>query len=285
MTVALIQVPYDSGHRETRLGRGPGHLVAAGAPERIRAAGDEPVPAVIHSDHALTTEIATGFELCGKLAGEVARARRDGARPLVLAGNCLSAVGTLAGLHEVPRLGVVWLDAHGDLNTPETTLSGYLDGMALAVAAGWCFRALAKTVPGFEAVDERNVLHAGGRAWDAGERGLFGKSGMAEVAAGAWRERGLLALERPLSALARQVDAVYLHIDMDVHDAGAMRASPYASAGGPTAAQVRAGVQRVAEQVPIAATGITGLDPACDGDGAASAAALDLIGMLAEARA
>ncbi|SDG18348.1 arginase [Limimonas halophila] len=285
MTVALIQLPYDSGHRETRMGRGPGHLVAAGAPERIRAAGEEPVPAAIHSDHCLTAEIATGFELAGKLAGEVTRARRDGAWPLVLAGNCLSAVGAVAGLHEVPRLGVIWLDAHGDLNTPETTLTGFLDGMALGVTVGWCFRALAKTVPGFEAVEADRILHAGGRAWDAGERALFTNSGMGEVPGREWAERGLLAMEPPLSALARQVDAVYLHIDMDVHDAGALRANPFASAGGPSAAQVRTGVQRIAEQVPIVGAGITALDPACDTDGAASEAALELIGMLATRRA
>jgi len=284
MTVALIQLPYDSGHRETRSGRGPGHLITAGAAERIRAAGQDPVPAAIHSDHTVPAEIATGFELCGKLAGEVTRARRDGAWPLVLAGNCLSAVGTVAGLHEVPRLGVVWLDAHGDLNTPETTLSGFLDGMALAVTAGWCFRALAKTAPGFEAVDEANILHAGGRAWDAGERAVFQTSGMAEVSARDWREHGLLALEQPLSALARRVDAVYLHIDMDVHDAGEMRANPFASANGPTAEQVRAGIQRVTEQVPVAAAGMAGLDPGCDADGAATRAALDLIGTLAGSR-
>src|SRR5207253_2124442 len=67
-------------------------------------------------------------------------------------------------------VGVAWLDAHGDFHTPETTTSGFVDGMALAVAAGQCWRALAAAVPGFEPVLAGRVVHVGGRDFDPGKR-------------------------------------------------------------------------------------------------------------------
>jgi len=285
MTVALIQVPYDSGQREQRMGLGPGRLMALGAREAAaRAHGGEAVPARIDSDEAFPLEVATAFDLARKLSGDVARARRSGAFPLVLAGNCMSAVGTLAGLAEVPRLGVVWLDAHGDLNTPETSPSGFLDGMALAVATGRCWRALAESVPGFEAIPDRRVLHAGARALDPAERDLLGAGEMAVVDGATFRAQGAEALDAALDALAGQVDAVYLHLDLDVHDAAELTANPFAAPGGPSAAQAREAVARVAGRLPVVAAALTAYAPEWDRDGAAGQAALELIAALLAVR-
>ena len=74
---------------------------------------------------------------------------RDQRFPVVLAGNCNSYVGTLAGL-ETDRAGVSWFDAHGDFNTPETTTTGFLDGMGLAMASGRCWKAMPETIAWFQ---------------------------------------------------------------------------------------------------------------------------------------
>jgi arginase len=71
---------------------------------------------------------------------------------------------------------VVWFDAHGDFNTPETTLSGFFDGMGLAMAAGYCWKPLLETIPGFRAVSEANIVHIGGRDLDRAEEELMRQS-------------------------------------------------------------------------------------------------------------
>jgi len=280
MTTAVLQVPYDSGHRDARMGRGPGHLMDAGLRERVRAAGDTPVPTRVVSDHEFPREISTTFELAGKLAGDVARARRDGAFPLTVSGMCSAALGMIGGLADVPRLGVVWLDAHTDMNTPQVSVTGFLDGMPLATALGWTFQTIGKSVPGWEPLPENRVLHGGARQFDPGDKVNFEASGLHKLDPAEWRKRGLVAVEPPLTALARQVDAVYLHIDIDVHDPEEACANCCYAAGGPSRAQVYAAAQRVLEQVPVVGASLTCLDPDYDTDGAATAAALDLAALI-----
>lgn len=278
MNVAMIQVPYDSGHCEERMGRGPGHLLAHGAAERVeRATGGTAIPARVDADATFPTENATAFELAAKLSAEVARARDQGAFPLVLAGNCMSSVGTVSGLSEVPRLGVIWFDAHGDLNTPETSGSGFLDGMPAAILTGRCWRKAAARVPGFRVVPDAAMLHAGGRAIDPGEDEIMDESGIRIVTGQELRDGGAGAIAPALEALAGEVDAVYLHLDLDVHDGDLIPANALAVPGGPTWEQMQACVKAIAARLPIAAAAVTAFDPGCERDGRATEAGLGLI--------
>jgi arginase len=284
MDVTLIQVPYDSGHREARMGRGPGHLVSLGAAQAVEAAtGGNVAMERVEADTAFTTEIGTAFELAHKLTGEVARARRNGTFPLVLAGNCMSSVGTITGLTDVPRLGIVWLDAHGDLNTPETSPTGFLDGMALAVCTGRCWGTLAGSLPGFEAVPDERILHVGACALDSAEEALLREGDFLSVSGDALRNSGAGVLEDPLEALTARVDAVYLHLDMDVHDGGTVRANPFAEPGGPSPQQVRGVVNTITQRIPVAGAALTAYAPDYDRDGAAGQAALGLLQTVASA--
>lgn len=284
MDVELIQVPYDSGHCEARMGRGPGHLLDAGAAGVVGGAAAGGVHVTrLDTELAFPAEIGVAFDLARKLSGDVARARRAGAFPLVLAGNCITALGTLAGLADVPRPGIVWLDAHGDVNTPETSPTGFLDGMGLAICTGRCWRTLASGVPGFAAVPDSAVLHAGARALDPAEAKVLRDGAMLSVSGAEFRADGPAALAPALEMLAARVDAVYLHLDMDVHDADILRANPYAEAGGPTPAQVRDAVDAIAKRMPVAAAALTAYAPECDSDGAVETAALDLLATVAGA--
>jgi len=132
MRTQIIQVPYDSGYKDYRMGRGPGHIV-----RHLKAEKNFPVDEVeVHDRFAL--EVGTSFAVARQLAEKVCNVAGSGAFPLVLAGGCISCVGTLAGLGAPPP-AIIWLDAHGDFNTPETTISGFLDGMGLATAVGRCW--------------------------------------------------------------------------------------------------------------------------------------------------
>jgi arginase len=275
VTLALIRVPYDAGQREQRLGAGPDALARAGAADALGAGGLDVIPARIETDLPFATETTVGFELAGKLGGEVARACRSGATPVVLAGNCLTAVGVLAGLTEIPRLGLVWLDAHGDLNTPETSPTGYLDGMALAVATGRCWTGPTRRIPGFAPVADGHVAHLGARALDPGERTILDAGTMAHLDGASWAaEGGDARASEIVHALAGRVDALHLHLDLDVQDPALAGGCSDAVPGGPGPDQVQRFIAGLAQTAPLAAVSIAGYAPDRDRSATGARAAL-----------
>lgn len=282
MHIHLIQVPYDSGWRGVRMGRGPSHLIANGAVERLGAGGRAVRTAVVESD-TYPEAVRTGFDLCGGLARQVRTAMEGGALPLVLAGNCLSAVGTTAGLSgDRDDLGIVWLDGHADFNTPEITDTGFLDGMAMATAAGRCWRTLAGTVPGFRPVGDERIVLVGARDIDPLEQQALDASGVVHLRPEPMRAEGVAAILAPaLDDLAKRVSAVYLHIDLDVHDPALAPANQYRPPGGLTPAEVREAVRLTALRIPVAAAALTAFDPTCDVAGTTLAAGLDLLDQIA----
>jgi arginase family enzyme len=116
--------------------------------------------------------------------------------PLVLAGNCNTAVGTLSGA-DPEGLGVVWFDAHGDFNTPETTTTGFIDGMGLAIAVGHCWKAMARGVSGFSPVLEENVVIGGSGRWLRQSKSGWMLRRLPLSARIVWRDRGWEHLRQP----------------------------------------------------------------------------------------
>ena len=115
MNVDLIAVPFDSGQRDVRMGRGPGHLLDAGIVEALENAGAKvKVSGAEPATDGFGTEIGISFELQRVVASFVARALRADSFPIVLSGNCNTAVGSVAGLAVVngEPPSVCWLDAH-----------------------------------------------------------------------------------------------------------------------------------------------------------------------------
>jgi arginase len=284
----LLLVPYDSGHRGVRMGDGPDHLLRHGIASALRAAGTDVQSEYIESATEFRTEIATHFELCALVAERVAAAVQARRRPVVLSGNCGVSLGVLAGLASggITDVGIVWLDAHGEFNTPDTSASGFLDGMGLTVIAGRSWKAIATSVTGFVPTPEERILLAGLRDVDEAEGALLGKSGLRIVRAEMVRDDGLAAaLEPALAALARRVRTVYLHIDLDVLDPLVGRANRFAPPGGLTRGELIDAVRLVGEHFTIAGAGIASYDPAYDADGAVFSAAVAAVDALAEAPA
>ena len=279
MRVRLIRVPYDSGQREVRMGAGPGRLAAAAA--RLRARGLAVEDAAVEAPAGFHTEVGTTFALHRGVARAVLDAANAGAFPIVLSGNCGAAIGALAAAGA--GTGLVWFDGHGDFNTPETTVSGFLDGMALAVATGRCFRPLARSVPGFAPVDERDAVLVGARDFDAAERAALDGSAVRWVTVRQLREVGAAA------AIARAMETVsarrvHLHVDLDVHDPAIAPANEYAPPEGFTAREVQDAVRAVAGARPLCSATISAYDPAADPQGLALEAGLQLVELLATLR-
>ena len=265
MNIQIIQVPYDSGYQGVRTGRGPEHFLHHKIDQILRNRGYEVEVQRIESSATFTTEIGTAFELNRLLAGQVGLAINRNMFPLVLAGNCNSCLGTIAGLGQ-DRLGVVWFDAHGDFNTPETTISGFFDGMGLAIATGRCWRAMLKTIPGLSPVAEANVIHIGARDLDPAEEALMTKSELQLVLPGAGETDRRQAIKTAFNTLQDKVEKVYLHVDMDVLDTGAALPNHLAVPGGLSVAEVEDIISMAKERFEVCAGAITSFDPDYDKD-------------------
>ncbi len=267
--VRIIAVPYDSGHPGLRMGAGPGHLLENGFGEGLRSGGRGPSVTTVRHEREPAAEVATAFELDGLVSGQVRRALAEDEFPLVLSGNCnTAAVGTLSGAGP-GDLGVVWFDAHGEFNTPETTTTGFIDGMGLAIVVGHCWKAMARGVPGYFALPEENVVMAGVREVDPAEQGRLDASGITVVGVDVIEKQGLRrALATALDDLKTRVGRVYVHVDLDVLDAGKVgKANEFAVKGGPDAEELQAALGMVRERFEVAAVGIASFDPAFDADG------------------
>src|SRR5262245_41931226 len=147
--IQLVLVPYDTARRHWGMGSGPAHLVNHGLVEELEAAGHSVDVSIVDAAGDEMAEVRTAFALMTGISTIVRGARDAGRFPLVLAGNCNTAVGTVAGLDYADSIGVFWFDAHGDFNTPDTTLTGVLDGMALAMLTGRCWRGPCRGVSGY----------------------------------------------------------------------------------------------------------------------------------------
>ncbi|MGO9404631.1 MAG: arginase family protein [Terriglobales bacterium] len=271
MGTQIIQVPYDSGYKNCRMGLGPEHIV-----RHLKAKTSIPVDEVEVQD-GFALEIGTSFAVARPLAEKVRKVAGGKDLPLVLAGGCISCVGTLAGLGAPPP-AIIWLDAHGDFNTPETTVSGFLDGMALATAVGRCWGKLAATVPGFRPVPERQAVLVGARDFDVDERALLDRSAISFLNPQRIPSHGLRAeLEPLLTKIRTYTGRAYLHIDLDVLDPAEARVNQFAVPCGLTLTELLGIVSLVRERFELAAAAITAYDPEYDDSGKAVSAAVSVI--------
>lgn len=283
MAIHLLQVPYDSGHRAQRMGRGPLHLVKQDlALDALRQVEPDVLLVPIETKAAFSTEIGTAFELHRGVAEAVVAAVREDALPLVLSGNCNSAVGTVSGLQAGEQgtpIGVVWFDGHGDCNTPETFTGDFLDAMGLSTLTGRCWQALCATVPGYRPVPDEHTVLVGAHGADQGALGVLAASGIAHVRTAELIAKGAVTVLGPaLDAMARRgVKRVYVHLDVDVLDAAWASANQFAPKGGLLPDQVAACVKEITERFAIAAAAVASYDPDYDREDRVLGAACDFL--------
>ncbi|NJN16634.1 MAG: arginase [Oscillochloris sp.] len=216
---------------------------------------------VIYQEPLLSPDRRTSDEprnlglIGAEIAQQVAAGRAAGRAVLVSGGDCSHAVGVLAGLQQAhgptTRIGLVWFDAHGDFNTPSTTLSGMLGGMPVAVCAGLAhprWRELA----GVQApLPTDRILFVDVRNLDQAEEQLI-RATDATIAAAA-PDRPGVDLATAVADLADRCDLLYFHIDSDILD---LRFVPNHGTGepdGPNLAEVTAAIETVCASGKVAA--------------------------------
>ena len=286
MAIHVLQVPYDSGHRDRRMGHGPIHLTQRGVIECLQRIDGDVQLTPVEVAASFPTEIGTAFELHRTVAHVVATTVHGGGLPLVVSGNCNSAIGTIAGLcaaHPGTAVGIVWFDGHGDCNTPETFTGDFLDAMALSTLTGRCWQALTATVPGFRSIPDEHAVLIGAHGADEGALSVLSASRIGHVPTKVVRTDGAASAVRPaLDALtAHGVAHVYVHLDVDVLDATYAPANQFAPVGGLLPDHVLACIEEIARRFSIVAVAVASYDPQYDREDRILHAALSFLTLVA----
>jgi arginase len=260
MRINLIQVPYQYGFLEARtgVGRGPGRYLEGGVVAELRRRGFEVTVDTVERGGE-TKEIPTAVvEANVALADRVASTLGAGAFPLILSGGCSACLGVLAGLNS--RVGVIWFDAHGDFNTPETTPSGFFDGMPLAT--GLCQQELWSRISRVPPAAPSETLLVGVRELDPGERDNLNNCDVQVVSGAEIRASGVAAALGPrLAALKSRVDEVYLHFDIDALDPAVAPGVDFRSSDGLSLADAEEAIRMIAAQLRLKAAALTAYNP------------------------
>ena len=259
--VALIQLPYDSGQLNARMGAGPAALIAHGLADELGTSCEVETVEIDLPD-GFHTEAHALVELQRRATIAARNAIARNARPIFLSGNCGSAALSATAALDRATTGVVWFDAHADFNTPETSPSGFLDGMSLAILTGYCWRNLAARFENFTPTLEDRIIQIGVRHIDAEERSVLESTRITRIASDE-----LDRLPAALNQLTRKTRQFYLHLDADVLDISEGSANSYACSGGLTENDLSQTLELIRSRAEIHAASITSYDPASDADG------------------
>lgn len=231
--VQLIGVPMDLGASRRGVDMGPSAMRLSSLVQRltqlglrVEDTGNLSVPQREALDASQTDYLEVITDVCEELAHRTASAVRDGIHPLVLGGDHSLAAGSVAGaataLHERgERLGLIWLDAHADLNTPATSLSGNVHGMPVAHLLGMGDTRLASLSAARPAIEAAHLVYVGLRDLDEAERRTIRELGIRAFTMRDIDERGLRAvMDEAVAITTRGTGGLYVSCDLDWIDPG-----------------------------------------------------------------
>jgi arginase len=252
MNLTLIPSPFFLDQYRKGMGRAPETLLAAGLVEALEKDGHS----VSVAERSVDLGDGDRLTLMGRnlaiLADAVAGARQAGRLPVILGGDCTLSIGVVAGLRRAltEDFGIAWFDAHGDFNTPDTTLSGFLGGMPLACCCGRGLETLRKATGLTQPVNEAYVSILGVRDLDPPEKDLLDTTPVHRYAPEEVAK--FHALARP----------TYLHFDIDVLDPQFAPGVNYPTANGLTPEAALATARTIRPH--LAALSLTAVDPEID---------------------
>ncbi|XJZ27486.1 arginase [Bacillota bacterium Lsc_1132] len=224
--LSIIGMPMDLGQMRRGVDMGPSAIRYAGINERLKPLfdeihdlGDIPIgrPEVVIDPQSNLRNLELIAEKSIILANKIDQIVESGSFPLVLGGDHSIAIGTLAGVSKhYKNLGVIWYDAHGDLNTAETSPSGNIHGMPLAVSIG-IGHSLLTEISGYSPkVKPENIVIIGARSLDDGEKALIQEKGIKVYTMHEIDRLGMArVVEQTIAYLKEKTDGVHLSLDLD----------------------------------------------------------------------
>ncbi len=204
------------------------------------------------------------------MASAINSAREKGDLPIACLGTCSGSLGVIAGLGRTGEtFGLVWFDAHGDADTPETSSTGFIEGMVTSVIAGKCWTAYSRSLPGFRPIPEAHII-------SVSVHEFYSNPGPGDdLTVGTAVSKPTIdrlgyetAMSAALDILSAKCAKVYVHVDTDVLDPTVLRSNLHSAPGGLTDDQVNLGLRMVADRFEILAVSFSSWDPAVEPRGA-----------------
>ncbi|MGH3014538.1 MAG: arginase [Gaiellaceae bacterium] len=284
--VAVIGAALDLGAGRRGVDMGPSAIRYAGLNDRIGALGilcsdwgnvETAVAEAAESGSPQARFLDEIKETCERIARAVARAVGSGRTPVVLGGDHSIALGTLGGMATVHGPGaVLWLDAHGDLNTPETSPSGNIHGMPLGAALGRSSEVFASDAWPLPELDPDRVVLLGVRSLDDGERAFVKERGIAVYTMSELDRRGVEPVVREALERVEGAPFVHLSLDMDVVDPEVAPGVGTPVRGGLSYREAHLAMELVAESGLLASLEIVEVNPILDRGNETAALAVEL---------
>jgi arginase len=285
--IAIIGATLDLGQGRRGVDMGPSAIRYGGLEERLTSLGYDvrdhgnvetavPEATALHDERArFLPEIK---ETCARIAAKVVEESTAGAMPLVLGGDHSVAIGTLGGLAAVHGVGgALWIDAHADINTPETRPTGNVHGMPLAAALGLAGPEFESDAWPLPALDPRRVALLGLRQADEGERKLLREAG---VRVFTMSELDRIGVERATrEALDRIAGPGFVHVslDMDVLDPELAPGVGTPVRGGLTYREAHLALELVAESGLAGSLEVVEVNPILDRENTTALTAVELV--------
>jgi arginase len=279
LKVRIIGVPMDLGQSRRGVDMGPSALRVAGLQTRIRQLGHQvedigniPVkqPEEQHYGEKRAKYLNEIAETCKGLAAITQRSLEEGMLPVVLGGDHSIAVGSVAGAaahfaKQGKRIGCIWLDAHGDMNTPETSPSGNVHGMPLASIIGYGAPELVGLAGFKPMVAPRNVAIVGVRDLDARERRIVKESGVHVFTMRDIDERGMReVMAEALRFAGDETDGVAVSLDLDFVDPEDAPGVGTPIRGGVTYREAHLALEMIADSEAMVSMEVVEINPVID---------------------
>lgn len=223
--ITIIGVPLDLGAGRRGVDMGPSAIRYANVKERLERSGydvkdlgnlNAPTSEISKVENKKARYLDEVRAVNEQLASSVSKIVEEGRFPLVLGGDHSIAIGTIAGIaNHNKNFGVIWFDAHGDLNTPETSPSGNIHGMPLAASLGYGHPDLINIMGFSPKIKPQNVVIIGARDLDKGERELIRKLGIKVYTMHEIDRMGMANVMEETIGYLRHTDGIHLSLDLD----------------------------------------------------------------------
>lgn len=279
MKIRILGVPLDLGQERRGVDMGPSAVRAAGLNAAIKALGHEVEdsgnihvknPEEQHFGNKRAKYLNEIAETCRDVAARVSHTLEEDCFPLTLGGDHSIAIGTLAGVSKFYRdrnqeVGLLWIDAHGDMNTPDTSPSGNIHGMPFAASLGYGPQELTGIYGFSPKVSTARAVLVGARDLDSTERKTVKKSGLSVFTMRDIDEQGMRAVMEKSIALASEGAGGYVvSFDMDVIDPAEAPGVGTPVRGGLTFREAHLALEMVADSGKMAAFELVEVNPIID---------------------
>lgn len=286
--ISIIGIPLDLGQSRRGVDMGPYAIRYANLKERIESLGyvvsdlgnvHVPTPESHSVQNPKLKYLPEIIRVSNEVCNQIVEISKEGSFPIILGGDHSIAIGSVAGIAStVERLGIIWFDAHGDMNTNETTPSGNIHGMPLAVALGLGDESLLAIGNKTPKVEAKHVVLVGARSIDEDERRLIHETGITVFDMHDIDKRGMSAvMEDAIRIASTGTDGIHLSFDLDSLDPADAPGVGTPVLGGVTYREGHLAMEMLAESGKVISVDVVEVNPILDAENRTARIAVDMI--------